>query len=67
MALGTDIQIQPELDEILPKMKSSVSRSKKNVGMMIEVETDLLLEKISEEMQRRAAKQSISNQDSLPR
>jgi len=67
MALGTDIQIQPELDEILPKMKSSVSRSKKNVGMMIEIETDLLLEKISEEMQRRAAKQSISNQDSLPR
>ena len=67
MALGTDIQIQPELDEILPKMKSSVSRSKKNIGMMIEVETDLLLEKISEEMQRRAVKQSISNQDSLPR
>ena len=67
MALGTDIQIQPELDEILPKMKSSVSRSKKNVGMMIEMETDLLLEKISEEMQRRVAKQSISNQDSLPR
>ena len=46
----------PQLDEILPKMKTSVTRKKRNVGLMVEIDTALVLAKINEEMEKRSPK-----------
>ena len=56
LALGADVGIDPQLDEILPKMKTSVTRKKRNVGLMVEIDTALVLAKITEEMEKRSPK-----------
>jgi hypothetical protein len=56
LALGADVGIDPQLDEILPKMKTSVTRKKRNVGLMVEIDTALVLAKITEEMEKKISK-----------
>ena len=53
LALGAGIDIDRNLNEILPHIKTSVSREKRIVGLQLEVDSAFLLKKIREEMAKK--------------
>jgi hypothetical protein len=53
LALGAGIDIDRNLDEILPHIKTSVSRQKRIVGLQLEIDSAFLLKKIREEMAKK--------------
>lgn len=53
LALGAGMDIDPNLNEILPHIKTSVSREKRIVGLQLEVDSAFLLKKIREEMEKK--------------
>ena len=53
LALGAGMDIDPNLNEILPHIKTSVSREKRIVGLQLEVDSAFLLKKIREEMAKK--------------
>jgi hypothetical protein len=57
LALGAGIDIDRNLDEILPQIKTSVSREKRIVGLQLEVDSAFLLKKIREEMEKKNGSQ----------
>lgn len=57
LALGAGIEIDPNLDEILPHVKASVSREKRIVGLRLEVDSAFLLKKIREKMAKKEGSQ----------
>ena len=59
--IGMDID--PEYLKLLQKAKGTISREKRNVGLTIDLETALLLEKITEEIQKRNSKKQKNESD----
>lgn len=57
LALGAGMDIDPNLNEILPHIKTSVSREKRIVGLQLEVDSAFLLKKIREEMAKKEGSQ----------
>jgi hypothetical protein len=55
LALGAGID--PKLDEILPKMRPTVSRKNRIVGLQLEVDSAFLLKKITEELEKKKGSQ----------
>jgi hypothetical protein len=57
LALSAGIDIDPNLNEILPLVKTAVSREKRIVGVQLEVDSAFLLKKIREEMAKKEGSQ----------
>ena len=49
--------LDKQLDEVLDKMATSVSREKRIVKLQLELDSDFLLEKIAQEMEKKKGSQ----------
>lgn len=53
LALGADMDIDPNLNEILPLVKTAVSREKRIVGLELTMDSAFLIEKMMAEIQKK--------------